>query len=354
MIIQYKTFYMSKSIIQIVLSIIFLSSCNNSDNSNEYTHHITHNKVHIKNNYIGKGGPIILLDNKLIGIDFSMDTCFYILDTTNYNLTRFGTKGQGPMEFISPTSLQYLDKTTFGSYDIMSKKINEIKLLPNNVFEVEKYPKISEQLFSFRSIKINDNRFIKIGPYPRNMFLITDSLDKKINSIYEFPHKNSDERKIKNHLRAMAYQGKILSNPSRNKMIYTSSVGNIIHFYEIKDSSLNILKKIEIAYPDYITEEKGNGFGAPLKSKNIISYICTYTTDQFAYFLYSGKTIKEFINEGSMYYGDNLQIYDWKGNLIKNIKLDMPCQYFCISNDDKKMWAITENPDSNIIRYDLP
>ena len=115
-----------------------------------------------------------------------------------------------------------------------------------------------------------------------------------------------------------------------------------------------ILKKIETAYPDYITEEKGNGFGAPLKPTNIISYIHAYATDHFAYFLYSGKTIEEFINEKSMYYGDNLFVYDWKGNLVKNIKLDIPCQYFCISNDDKKMWAITENPDPNIIMFDIP
>lgn len=346
---------MLKNIIQVVLSIFFLFSCNYSDNPNGYTHRITHNKVNVKNNYIGKGGPMILLDNKLIGIDFSMDTCFYILDTINYNLTRFGIRGQGPDEFLSPVSLQYLDKSTFGSYDIMSKLYNEIKLLSDNTFKIKRYPKTSEQLsFSFRSIKTNSNKFIKIAPYPQNMFLITDSLDKKINSIYEFPYKNADEKKIKNHLRAMAYQGEILSNPSRNKMIYTSSVGNIIHFYEIKGNSLNLLKKIETAYPDYITEEKNGGFGAPLRSKNVVSYICSYTTDHFAYFLYSGKTIKEFINEGSMYCGDNLLVYDWDGNLVKNIKLDIPCQYFCISNDDKSMWAIAETPDPSVIKFDIP
>ena len=52
------------------LSIILLSSCNYSNNSIENTHYISHNMIHIKNNYIGKGGSIILIDNKLIGIDF--------------------------------------------------------------------------------------------------------------------------------------------------------------------------------------------------------------------------------------------------------------------------------------------
>ena len=345
---------MSKNISQILLLIFLVSSCNYSNNSIENAHHISHNKIHIRNNYIGKGGPIILINHKLIGIDFSMDTCFYILDTTSYNLTRLGTRGQGPKEFISPVSLEYLDSTTFGSYDIMSKKYNEIKLLSNNNFKVEKFPKTPEHSLSFRTIKINNNKFIQLGPYSQNMYLVTDSLGRKLNSIHEFPYKNMDEKRIKNKLRAMAYQGKILSNPSKDKMIYTSSVGNIIHFYEIKDNNLNILKKIETAYPDYITEEKGNGFGAPLKPTNIISYIYVYATDNFAYFLYSGKTIKEFVNEGSMYYGDNLLVYDWKGNLVKSIKLDIPCQYFCVSNDDKKMWAITENPDPNIIKFDIP
>ena len=139
---------MLKNISKILLSIILLSSCNYSNNSIENTHYISHNMIHIKNNYIGKGGPIILIDNKLIGIDFSMDTCFYILDTISYNLTRFGTRGQGPNEFISPVSLEYLNNTTFGSYDIMSKKYNEIKLLSNSNFKVEKFPKTPEHSLS--------------------------------------------------------------------------------------------------------------------------------------------------------------------------------------------------------------
>ena len=39
-----------------------------------------------------------------------------------------------------------------------------------------------------------------------------------------------DEKRIKNKLRAMAYQGKILSNPSKDKMIYTSSVETLFIF----------------------------------------------------------------------------------------------------------------------------
>lgn len=45
-----------------------------------------------------------------------------------------------------------------------------------------------------------------------------------------------------------------------------------------------------------------------------------------------------------MYYGDNLLVYDWKGNLVKSIKLDIPCQYFCVSNDDKKCGLLQKIP----------
>ena len=39
-----------------------------------------------------------------------------------------------------------------------------------------------------------------------------------------------DEKRIKINYELWPIKVKILSNPSKDKMIYTSSVGNIIHF----------------------------------------------------------------------------------------------------------------------------
>lgn len=345
---------MNKILFIIALLSVFYS-CKKAEHPPKYTYSITHKKINISNNYIGKGGPMMIMNNNIIGIDYGMDTCFYCINTTTNYLYRFGNRGQGPNEFINPITLQYLDSNTFGSYDIMSRKFNEIHFSTENMnFKIKKSNIVSTSLLSFYFLKSNNNQYIGLGPYKNSMFISVDSLGEINNYYYNYPYKDSNEENIKNHLRAMAYQGKLTINPSKSKFVYTSSLGEILHFYEISKDNIKYTKKIEKEYPIYTTQEEKDGFGAPLSSENMISYICSYATEEYVYFLYSGEKLDAFLKESVVLNANNMHIYDWNGNFIKNIKLDVKCSYFCISSDNKKMWAIIEDPDPTIVYFDLP
>jgi hypothetical protein len=204
---------------------------------------------------------------------------------------------------------------------------------------------------NFRIIKTGYNQYIGLGASPDGMFLLYDSLGNKINSFFEFPCKNTDEQNIKNQLRAMAYQGNIVTNPSGTKFAYAASYADIIHFYNLADNEIQLIQKIETRFCNYVPDEKGGGLSAAIKPANALGYVDLYATDQYVYFLYSGKTILDYKEKALE--GSQLKIYTWEGDLLQEIEIDTPCKFFCVSPDDQTMWAIAEIPEPTIVRFEL-
>ena len=297
--------------------IILLISCTVQEEEVNYTP-IVHKSINIKNGYIGKPGPIIFIDNKIIGIDFMLDSCFFYINTINPELHRFGTRGQGPNDFLFPYTLQFLNKNLLGVYDITAKKYNEIEI-KDSIKLTKSYP-IHNDFMAFNYKKLPNNQYLSIGAYKDAMFIITDSLGENKKSFYQYPYKDNHEKSIKNHLRAMAYQGNLCCNYSNDQLVYTSLMGNIIHFYKLNNNQLEIINKIE----------------------------------QYIYLLYSGIKIEDFIKKNEELHGNKLFIYNWKGKKISNLKLDVNCFSITVSPDNRTLWGIANNPDPELVYFELP
>jgi hypothetical protein len=163
--------------------------------------------------------------------------------------THFGNRGQGPEEFIWPHSIQYIDENTFGVYDGMLKVYREITVLRNgSLVRIVGQSTISSRLFSV--IKTAYNQYVGLSE-GENLMVLMDSTGREIASFFEYPFQNENEHAIKNHMRAMAYQGYIVANPQKTKFVYAASVGEIIHFYGIQKDKISLIDKIEEIYPSY-------------------------------------------------------------------------------------------------------
>ena len=312
---------------------------------------LAHQTVEIKNDYLGKVGPLVATADKLYGVDFLLDTCFYCIDPTENTLQRFGTKGQGANEFLYPGSLQYVDENTIGIYDGRLRKYTEIDCQSGFNLSMRS-PNLGER-FSFYAKKLPDGQYIGIGPYDDGMFTLFNSSGVAQKCFYEYPYHDVDEKTIKNVLRAMAYQGTFVSNPSKDKLAFSVSNGEILHFYQWKDDNLQIIRKIENRYPNYKPDEIGGGFSAIMSKENVYGYISLYATDQYVYALYSGETAKSCLENNKEPDGDQLIIFNWKGEKIKTLKLDIRCLTIAVTPDDKILYGIANNPDPELERFDL-
>ena len=207
-----------------------------------------------------------------------------------------------------------------------------------------------------RLIKTAFNQYIALnrGGEGESMFILADSTGKTINTFFEYPYKNKDEReRFDNRTRFFAYQGSIATNPSKTKFAYAAYYGDLIHFYSIGNNTIQSIAKIENEYPLYngrnSTIQGGVMRGVMFSPECLSGYINIYATEQFVYALFNGTKLEDRkFDEGSI-----LRIFDWNGNLIKVYDLDIPSNFLCISDDDSKIWTIAVEPDISLVYFDL-
>lgn len=313
---------------------------------------LTHAMDYENSLFVGTGGYMMVTnDHYLIGMEHGEDAFFYRQDLNRPDsVCRFVERGQGPDEFIHPFSLQYINDSTVGSYDIMGKKFGEISLRSCSEPARVKNVKLDD-IMTARAIKTAYSQYIGIGVYPDGMYMMFDSSGTKIKSFFEYPFENASEKSIKNQLRAMAYQGKIVSNLSNTRFVYGAGSADIIYFYDIENSNIRLTKKIENRFCEYVPREEDGSFSSAIKTTNRRGFVDIYATERYVYALYSGRTYDEYREQS--YAGDRLRIYDWSGDLRSETVLDVPCKYLCVSPDDETMWAIAEIPEPTVIRFDL-
>ena len=336
----------------LIITPLLLTYCQSGKKEMPQTR-LTHIEDAAKDIFVGTGGWTIATDTYLIGLDYGLDEFFYRYNYRTDNpdsVYRFGNKGQGPDDFIYPFSLQYLNDSLMGTYDAQTRLFSEVSLNSNSE-QIKCKSLRLDNLMSFKVLKTHYNQYIGMGAYQEGMFLLFDSLGNTVRSFFEFPFKDATEKAIKNQLRAMAYQGEIVTNLSGTKFVYTARSGDIIHFYDISENDIQLIKKLEKRFPEYVPEEKNGGFSSAIKAASETGYIDLYATDNYVFMLYSGRTFKEY--KEKVFEGNLLMIYDWSGNLKKEILLDIPCKNICITPNEEIMWAIAEIPEPTIVRFDL-
>jgi hypothetical protein len=93
---------------------------------------INHVKTH-ENIFIEYGGLMVSFENMLIGKEAKGSKLFYYLDYKEPDqLHRFGEIGLGPTDFATPFSMQYINRETYGIYDVTKKSFTELALPESN------------------------------------------------------------------------------------------------------------------------------------------------------------------------------------------------------------------------------
>lgn len=333
-----------------MLIIIFnFTCCKFETNTKEQNEMLVHHTINIKDEMIGNGGFILANQNGLIGFEESQSfPAFYYLNSKNDNsLFRFVDKGQGPDEVLYPMNLQYINEHTFGVFDIINMSYYHIPIEKNkNSIDLSKRVRFDNRFY--RVVKTAYNQYLGLSG-ESNLFVLLDSKGRSIKSFFEYPYKDKDEKKIDNSIRSLAYQGSLTTNPSSTKCIYAPYNGDIIHFYDIKKDSISLVKKLEKNYPDYVVE----GGNTSIRKITRRGYVSVATTDSFVYALYCGETLEKLLGNGETMEGKILRIFDWNGSVKHEIKLDTPCKHIAVSHDDKTVWAIATNPDTQLFTFDI-
>ncbi|MDO5608314.1 MAG: BF3164 family lipoprotein [Capnocytophaga sp.] len=278
------------------------------------------------------------------------------------NLVR---RGNGPFDLLMPSFAVSSGYYSFCDFTLNNKTLR----LPKDsldskvkafVWEASRLPVEAGRRSSFVKDAyawIDDNRLICLAAPigSDNILNVVDIQEEKsypCSFWFDDDYKGDD--KVKQGIYIM--YAKITKHPSEDIFVYACGHGEYLEVFELDtDYKPKNRKVILERKPQY---ESTDGMNYTIKKSdrhNSQGIKSIAVTEKYLY------VMSERVEDGSGTYkgyspnhNDIFQVFDWEGNHIKNIELELPCWDLAWDAANNLLYTITEAGDSNIVmRYQL-
>ena len=303
--------------------------------------------VHSDSCILGKPFLIALSDSILTVVDQNNEKMLYMFNATSgKSLGGYVKRGQGPDEYYSISQLgNWKDGLFF--YDINKRVVAEIGF-KDSIQIKPKFNLGKDVHFSFAPL--NNDVFIASGFYQDGRFCILKDSGTKQEYFMDYPSRDEAEKKVTNQIKFQAYSGKLVVHPSGNQFMFCTGMADMLSFYTYDNDKILLTKEINKTFPDYKYDNENKRFtGFSAHCNEVYLYACG--TEKNVYLLYSGKSFAEAGERAFL--SSRIDVYNWKGEKVKTLMLDIPIQGMVVSEDDSTMYAIAFNPEPQIVAFDL-
>ncbi|WP_455666943.1 BF3164 family lipoprotein [Phocaeicola sp.] len=137
-----------------------------------------------------------------------------------------------------------------------------------------------------------------------------------------------------------------LSNNKKHLLRITQN-GGLIALYSIDIARRNLICEFKKEYFGVECELRGTDLEFTNDAK--YGYIDACMSDKYIYGLYSGKTIANANFEGK-----EVHVYNFKGELLKRMLIDISVSGIAVKNDDKYIYGLTTNGEKEMCYFILP
>lgn len=325
-----------------------LSSCSTKKEQKEVVVQSLKHELLMGDEYlIGRVSDMTLMNDSIpVVINVASDKIFQVLDHSRKKLIEVGNVGQGPDDFLLSFGLLSEGKNTFSASDVSRRRFSTVYLNPeDDSWRVEHHFKYDSIMHIY--IKpIANNRYVATGIYDDCHLMLLDEKGTPLKGFGEWPYQDEQEKKVPGTTRARVYQGKLEVSPSGDKLVFAVVSGDMLYFYRVlPNGELELISKQENAYAHY-DHSSGAHYGTAPHH-----HLDACTTEDYVYTLYSGRSLKE--HGMSCFQGNLIRVYDWEGNLVKKLQLDIDVKQMAVSMDNRKIYAIADLPDPVLVVFDL-
>ena len=297
---------------------------------------------------------VCLHDNMVIMKSFSKDSVAVIYqeraDSLHY-VKHIGIRGRGPYEFIDAIfsydsdSLYILNESSSGNMlHLRAMGMADMGQIDNYKLWKEYKLDWMEGFMSGDSfVPLDGQKFLFLGDKWGEQNLIS-LVDLKNNELVPLNYWIEDD-----------YDGPVIPKQSiyminssiirnGNKILFACGEGRYLEILELHNGEITGRTPIYTITPKY--EPDKDGLNYKIKYDNYRGMqVCT--TDKYIYAFLRVWTPERKPYKGYPWYCfDEVEVYDWNGNFIKNYQTDIPFYDMIVSNDDKTLYTLTQDNDT--------
>jgi hypothetical protein len=348
-----------KNILLLLAIIILLFSCieNKPFTLNSFTKikTIRHEKILLaEGSYFSRAMDLYLINDKILVYDVDEIYFFSLFDLKRRSIIqKAGKRGQGPNEIItSPHSITKINDNKWQFYDTNKHRIFNIILNDSDSIIINENSHFKTEESIYNILPIANGNFITVGRYESGKYLLLTQNGKELSYFFNYP-KLTNESFFTNRHKAMAFQGSFDKRPDGKRFVFAAKSSEIVEIIELNNE--NQLKKIFEWHGEMGTYTPGGdgknscSAGISQKSKSTFRRVCS--TQNYIYLLYSGHFFYE--NYAKVVNGRTIYVMNWDGEPVMRYNLDIDVKCIAVSADDKTLYAIAEQDDTNLVKFKL-
>lgn len=341
----------------LLLFVLLLISCNNRVAKNEVVS--VQSELIIPDSMLRKPTTLCLTDDYLLVCNMDADTIIDVFNFEGKHVNSFLPKGQGPEEGLFVVHLQY-DKKNKCVYapDVRKSSLfcfSNIAYKPRveTVFNYFCEPNDSVFLLNWYGKLANGD--IIAGNASGGGMLSRFSGDGKFMKYYvDFPDKKFLDERLSDYANGSLYVPKASVSPDGDKVVFVYGNADIVTIAKLESNNNIETKSIRNALPnDVLAVQFGeNTVVGSITGKTIIYYESVTTSQDYIYALYMGRPSDDITKTG--YNSTIVKVYNWDGQLCKELSLDKNVNDIKVTPDDQFLYAIEESDDGyNVLKYKL-
>jgi hypothetical protein len=303
---------------------------------------------------------LLCYDTLLILKNFMTPTVFTLVDTKSGNIIKdFGKSGTGPGEFVGNLQIDRSfqsgfintpDNTQARMYQYCVDSIlYSDNVQPRNLFSLAVNEKVKN--IYYRILQVNDSIYVGTQSNGLERFLVFNINNNESYPQGVFPKDKNQQKLADEKMLPDAYQGYLRYNYSNNKMVFASANSEMIEIYKLDKLNLILEKGYYTSLPIYILRKTSDGARYLSMQINDGHTISLATSDRFIYQLLCNKGKEVSFYE--LLKSNLILVFDWDGKPIKKFILDCEVKAIEISPDEKRIYAIRDNPDPEVIYFDI-
>lgn len=331
--------------------IIMMAACHhNNDDFKCATEHLigkVFDDERIGNGFVGIKSDTLWMsnygqgDDVLLGFCINNDSLSFLGGGLNY--------GRGPGEYANIIG-HIIDDSSISLLSYKGGNLGRIDFFPGKGSVLEKgIPEQSYDLTWINSMFVGDftevgrDSIIVVGSPLDNTPTILSCIDlknKNVGSIQFWPGEYLTNYSLADKVILMN-NTKLYYNKNKHKLLYVCGEGRLVWILDYYDNQVKGVKEIYSLMPKYTKDPQGLNFIIQRDNERGLK---SFVTKKYIYLVRNGIFNFRSDEKGyPFYYRNEIEVFDWNGEITLKYIMDKPFSDFVVSSDDTTIYTLSQD-----------